>query len=621
MFSRDVLDSLFPEGEPWEPAADDDYDLLLEGIAENTEAVRQDLEDLGNLRNPWKTPILSDLEKEYAVTPSATATEAQRRQRLAAQMFAKNTLPTYDVLQDKLQSAGFDCFVWPNDPVTDPSVFLDEAFQLTCGDILPSGNDGQCGEPDAFCARIGGELLVNGEQFEQFPNFTVQCDEPLAQCGEPDALAGQYDSIRLVPIEYDIPTEAGYWPLIFFVGGDRGIYPTYGMGTNNAIQDIAVQADDKIIISGLFTTYDKTGRNYIARLNTDGSLDATFDPGTGANSTINAVAVQADGKIIIGGAFTSYNGTGRNYIARLNTDGSLDATFNPGTGANNTIYDVAIQADGKIIIVGNFTSYNGTGRNYIARIDTDGSLDATFDPGTGTNTRIYTIAVQADDKIIIGGLFINYNGTSRNRIARVDTDGSLDATFNPGTGANDSVYSIAIQADNKIIIGGIFTLYNATGRIRIARINTDGSLDATFDPGTGAEDVIYDVAIQTDDKIIIGGQFTTYNGIDLNGIARLDTDGSLDTTFDVGNGVSDYVRSIAIQADDKIIIGGNFSYYNYMLRYFIARINTDGSNDEWGYSLAIASAYIPIERRQEFRRLILKYKPLHTWAGLIVVYS
>ena len=98
------------------------------------------------------------------------------------------------------------------------------------------------------------------------------------------------------------------------------------------------------------------------------STDQGFGFGDGANSIVSTTAIQADGKIIIGGYFTSYNGTGRNRIARLNTDGSLDATFNPGTGADNIVYTTAIQADGKIIIGGVFTSYNGTGRNRIARV-------------------------------------------------------------------------------------------------------------------------------------------------------------------------------------------------------------------------------------------------------------
>jgi uncharacterized delta-60 repeat protein len=349
-----------------------------------------------------------------------------------------------------------------------------------------------------------------------------------------------------------------------------------GTGANNYIWTSAIQNDGKIIIGGVFSSYNGTARSRIARLNADGTLDATFNPGIGANLDVRATAIQSDGKIIIVGDFTTYNGTARNYIARLNSDGSLDATFNPGTGANNIIWESNIQSDGKIIIGGDFTSYNGVARNFIARLNTDGTLDATFNAGTGANLRVHTTAIQSDGKIIIGGAFTTYNGTARNRIARLNADGSLDAAFNPGTGANDMVFTTAIQSDGKIIIGGIFTSFNGTARNRIARINADGSLDATFNPGTGANSPVYSTAIQSDGKIIIGGYFNSYNGTARNHIARLNTDGTLDNAFNPGTGANGYVYATAIQSDGKIIIGGDFQTYNGIARNYIARILVSG---------------------------------------------
>ncbi len=207
------------------------------------------------------------------------------------------------------------------------------------------------------------------------------------------------------------------------------------------------------LITGLTTTFAQPG-----------SIDTSFNPtdigfsfGNAANATIETISIQSDGKIMFGGGFTSYNGTGRKYIARLNADGSLDSSFNPGTGANGDVRKISIQSDGKIMIGGSFTSYNGTGRNYIARLNADGSLDASFNPGTGANGSVRTISIQSDGKIMIGGSFTSYNGTGRNYIARLNADGSLDASFNPGTGANSTVYSTSIQSNGKIIIGGQFT--------------------------------------------------------------------------------------------------------------------------------------------------------------------
>jgi uncharacterized delta-60 repeat protein len=359
-----------------------------------------------------------------------------------------------------------------------------------------------------------------------------------------------------------------------------------GTGASNNVNTTSLQSDGKIIIGGYFTTFNGTARNGIARLNSDGTLDATFNPGTGAilnfnnldyPSDVNTISLQPDGKIIIGGNFTTYNQTVRNGIARLNTDGTLDTTFNSGTGANN-VNTTSLQLDGKIIIGGSFTTYNGTARNRIARLNVNGTLDTTFNPGTGTNYNVNTTSLQSNGKIIIGGEFTYYNGTARIGIARLNTDGTLDATFNPGTGSYD-IYSALIQSDGKIIIGGAFNSYNQIARKGIARINTDGTLDGTFNPTTGANDNVNTTSIQSDGKIIIGGNFTTYYETARNRIARLSANGTLDTTFNPGTGANDIVSTTSIQSDGKIIIGGNFTTYNGTLRNYIARININGTLD------------------------------------------
>lgn len=343
----------------------------------------------------------------------------------------------------------------------------------------------------------------------------------------------------------------------------------------------AIQPDGKIIIGGNFQFYNGTARGRIARINADGTLDASFNPGTGANNTVYDIIILNDGKIIIGGAFTSYNGTAINCIARLNADGTLDPSFNTGTGPGVdfggafSVEAAAIQNDGKIIIGGGFTSYNGTARNHIARINADGSLDGTFNPGTGAGAAsdyVETIAIQNDGKIVIGGWFTTYNGTARNYIARINANGSLDGTFNPGTGADTRVRVAAVQSDGKIIIGGNFTSYNGTGRNYITRINPNGTIDGTFNPGSGGDNNISAIAIQNDGKIIIGGLFTSYNGTGRNRIARLNADGSLQTSFNPGTGADNFVGTISLQNDGKIIIGGSFVTYNGTARGGIARI-------------------------------------------------
>ena len=349
--------------------------------------------------------------------------------------------------------------------------------------------------------------------------------------------------------------------------------PSFNSGTsvNDVILAIAIQNDSKIIIGGNFTAYNGTAINRIARLNSDGTSDATFTPGTGADNIIRTIAIQSDGKIIIGGTFTNYNGSTLNNIARLNSNGTIDVTFTLGTGANSTVNTAVLQGDGKIIIGGDFTSYNGTSRNRIARLNADGTLDATFDPGVGANATVFSTAIQSDGKIVIGGSFSTYNSNTKNFIARINSNGSFDASF-AGTGTNGTIRTIRIQSDGKIFMAGVFNTYDGVARISVARANSDGSLDISFDPGTGANSAVRTSAIQSDGKILIGGEFTSYNTTAINRIARLNSDGSIDATFNTGTGANNTVWSTAIQSDGRIIIGGMFTTYNSMTRNRVARI-------------------------------------------------
>jgi uncharacterized delta-60 repeat protein len=388
---------------------------------------------------------------------------------------------------------------------------------------------------------------------------------------------------------------AKIWRGIFFVLAVFGLFGVFNKvqaanGANSTVLATAIQSDGKVIIGGAFTDYNGAIVNHIARLNTNGTLDTTFNPGAGANNAVNAIAIQSDGKIIIGGDFTEYNGVARNHIARLNTDGTLDTTFNSGTGANNVVNAIAIQSDGKIIIGGSFYVYNSVNVQGVARLNTDGAFDTTFASGLGIggNTVVLAVTIQSDGKIIIGGEQFTiyggrggyssggYNGAPIENIARLNTDGTLDTTFTTSIG-NSAPFAATIQSDGKIIIGGYLGgLYNY-----IARLNTDGTRDTVFNlGGTGSDNWVRTTAIQSDGRIIIGGTFYAYNGTSRGHVARLNTDGTLDITFNSNTNASfNGVCSIAIQSDGKIIIGGDFTEYNGAIVNHIARLNNDGTLD------------------------------------------
>ncbi len=359
---------------------------------------------------------------------------------------------------------------------------------------------------------------------------------------------------------------------------DPTFAPT-GTGLNSGVRALVVQADGKVLVGGTFTDYNGMARNRVARLNANGTLDATFtQTGTGLNNDVYALAVQVDGKVLVGGGFTDYNGTVRRYVVRLNADGTLDATFaETGTGLNSDVRSLTVQADGKVLVGGTFTDYNGTVRNCVARLNADGTLDATFaQAGTGLNSWVLSLAVQADGKILVGGMFTNYNGTARNNIARLNADGTLDATFTQtGAGLSSWVFALAVQADGKVLVGGGFTAYNGMQRNRIARLSASGTLDLTFaQTGTGLNLQINALAVQADGKVLVGGRFTSYNGTQRNRVARLNNDGTLDLTFaETGVGLNFDLDALAVQSDGKVVVGGTFTSYNGAQRNWIARLN------------------------------------------------
>jgi uncharacterized delta-60 repeat protein len=180
-----------------------------------------------------------------------------------------------------------------------------------------------------------------------------------------------------------------------------------------------------------------------------------------------------------------------------------------------------LQPDGKILAVGDFTTFDRKPCCRLARLDPDGAVDRGFNTGSGADAAIYAVARQADGKVLVGGDFTRINQAERNRIARLNPDGSVDQTFNPGAGPNTGIRCLALQPDGKVLIGGVFTSVDGVARNRIARLKADGSLDAGFDPGEGADEVVRWVVPQADGKVVIVGGFNRFAGSPCVCLARL----------------------------------------------------------------------------------------------------
>jgi uncharacterized delta-60 repeat protein len=354
------------------------------------------------------------------------------------------------------------------------------------------------------------------------------------------------------------------------------VFDGFNPNADGPVYATALQADGKIIVGGAFTNIGGHAKSHIARLNTDGSVDTEF--AADANGDINSIIVQSDGQILVGGAFTTIGGQTRNRIARLNTDGSAESTFAPE--ADNTVRAIAVLLNGDIIIGGDFTTINSQDRMYIARLNAgDGSLDPDYRPDADDS--VYSLATQRNGKVIAGGNFSSIGGQARGHIARLnDVDGSAETTaFN--ISANGAVRTIVIQTDGKVLIGGDFTILTDPNgshlRNSVALLDADGDTDFNFDPNANGS--VRSIVLQPDGEVLVGGDFTAIGGRSLNRMARLDIEfGIADWSFTPN--VNGTVHAITVQADEKILIGGGFTSLVEGLthnRNYLARLEADGS--------------------------------------------
>ncbi len=360
------------------------------------------------------------------------------------------------------------------------------------------------------------------------------------------------------------------------------------------ITALASQTDNKVILSGDFITVGGLARRNFARVNADGSVDATFDSGTGFDVAPQKIVVQADGKILIGGAFTIYNGAAQSGIVRLNADGGLDGTFNVTLSANASVAAIAIRSDGKIYIGGSFTTVNGLARNAVARLNADGSLDQTFAPIIGGGG-VSSLVIQPDGKLLIGGSISGVNGFNRSNLVRLNADGSLDQTFNASGIA--VVSQIEQQTDGKIL-----ALTNT-----LVRRNSDGSADSSFQSPTFtfSTSVLVRFILQPDGSIILGGNFLTVNDLARANIARLRTNGALDEFF-LQSGTNGTVNALTRTSDGKVLVGGAFTRIDGITRIGAARLNVT--------PLINPSAFRPFDYDGDGRADLSVFRPsVGTW--------
>ncbi|MCF8239425.1 MAG: delta-60 repeat domain-containing protein [Saprospiraceae bacterium] len=343
----------------------------------------------------------------------------------------------------------------------------------------------------------------------------------------------------------------------------------FDLGANDRIIDSKLQEDGKLVVVGYFTTFDTFPRMHICRLNLDGSVDTDFNPGTGANDWIYSIDIQSDGKIIIAGRFTEYDGKIRNSVARLNSDGTLDEPFDPGI-INGRVYHCILDENDKIVISGSFGKVGGLKKVNVARLNSDGSVDSSFDVGSGPksaipngNTWVNEVLPYSNGRYLVVGDFGYFNDSIAGNIVCVDDSGHLSKSINFNGGSDLEIITAIGYEDDKILIGGHFTTFSSHAIKGIARINSDGSIDEGFDIGTGPDNAnVYEIVSISDGRIIATGAFDHFNGY-YRDLVLLEADGSLNLNYFTGPGGiinSGGANDLEIDACDVLYVSGNFKY-------------------------------------------------------------
>lgn len=432
---------------------------------------------------------------------------------------------------------------------------------------------------------------------------------------------------------------------------------------NHTTDYILVLENDEILASV------ETG---FLKFHSNGTLDRRFTrPASQGSFRVNCIAVNKHGQIIVGGLFTNLNNILVNNLARLSPDGALDPNFVPAVNfyPGGRLSQLHVTPDNKLFISGGIFASARTNQQGLVKLNHDGSLDTTFD---SSGTRVGgPFAVQTDNKVVVGGFFTNTAGASWYRLVRLTNEppapplileepasqitfageririhvtttcageaptytwhrnglvlpgeasdilfitncaptdagfyhvvvsnsvgtvtsavanvtvqipmqaGSVDPNFYAGRGPNNTVYAMARDTNGSVMIGGAFTSVDGLPRTRIARLNSSGALDPTFNPGSGADQEIRALAIQDDGRTIAGGFFSNFNGVATGPVVRLNPDGTLDNSFLVQGFRSGHVHTLMLTEDGKILLGGNFEMQDFLIRK-VVRLNQNGSLD------------------------------------------
>ena len=358
----------------------------------------------------------------------------------------------------------------------------------------------------------------------------------------------------------------------------------------------AIEFDNNydLYLGGDFTLFNSETNNKAIKLTNYGSKDYSFDIGTGfyyfASPTIRSVLYDNNtNTVLYSGKFSSYNGTLEQGIIRLFTDGTIDTSFNTtgttgiGFGTGGQYASTMLFHQGKYLCTGGFGTYRGIGVGFIVRINTDGTLDSTFDTSVGFQLGSVTQSkIDYDDKdsIYAVGPFLKYNNVSSPYIAKITSGATLDTSFNVGTGFSGGGPGSLELYNNGIYVVGGFSSYNGTTVNRIVKLKKDGTIDTSFDAGLSGNGPNNSISYikQIRDKFYCGGNFTSWNGdYTYKFMVSLNLDGTVNTGFIPKFDDGSVIQRIAVDDNNQMFVSGNFTSYDGKTNNYLVRIDLNGN--------------------------------------------
>lgn len=353
----------------------------------------------------------------------------------------------------------------------------------------------------------------------------------------------------------------------------------------NVVRALATDPAGRVLVGGSFDLLNGQVRGKIGRLLANGQPDPTFGAGgVGANGLIDAIVPLANGKYLVGGTFTRYDGQVAGCVARLNADGSLDATFSTGSGANAMVYTLAVDSQGRVFIGGTFDHFDGHAVPGLACVLPSGAFDASFVPPVpGPEAYVNSVAVDAADRVVVGGDY--YSATGNPIVAlleRLLPSGAPDPTFgSPVIHPDDYIGRVQVLASGKLLIGGYlyFAGNPASDSQGVRRLNADGSVDATFTLPFTSGGLVRDFEeLPTGQLLVAGSGMLLVGRTSSQRVCRLQPDGSPDLTFTPPT-ISTTVTTVEPGPAGSALVGGSFLTVGGLAQPGLTRLTSSGARD------------------------------------------